>query len=505
MTIAAIKRNAPAEIDETAARAPVSILGVPFDHLTRKQALERIAQMIASRKPHYLATANVDFVVQAQNDLELRRILFDADLVLCDGTPLVWASRWLGNPLPERVAGADLVPELIQAAAGNGHRIFLLGASPEAADRAVTNLRNKFPNLHVTSHSPQFKPLLEMNHDEIIRRIRDAKPDLLFVSFGCPKQEKWIAMHCQTLGVPVTIGVGATIDFIAGHMRRAPRWMQRSGTEWIFRLAQEPRRLFKRYAMDLGIFGFKLLRQLWLFRQNQKISGHNSTPSTLRTNGWQHIELPKHFTRRAVERNRHLMQQVLGETCHCILEMHRVRLLDSTSIACLMRLQRELQTQKRQLILLAPHKAVLAALKFMRLTDFFLIAENITDAHRLNQSRIREESQPVVPTTPLLWQGGITAANAEHIWQTTRQRLVSRNNLTIDLSRVRHIDSSGIALMERLRNTAIQLEREIAFICPSNAVHNVLRHAKREKLLVPITQHPAPSAIHEGAPISQPA
>src|SRR5437867_4077472 len=122
-------------------RPPIAILGVPFDNVTIAQTIQLIEEMVASGRPHYLVTANVDFLVQAQVDVELRRILFDAHLVLCDGTPLVWASRLLGNPLPERVAGSDLVPLLIRVAAEKGYRLFFLGATPESSSKAVENLQ----------------------------------------------------------------------------------------------------------------------------------------------------------------------------------------------------------------------------------------------------------------------------------------------------------------------------------------------------------------------------
>src|SRR5206468_3328168 len=138
-----------------------------------------------------------------------------ADLVLCDGTPLLWASRILGNPLPERVAGADLVPLLISVAAQRKYRIFFLGATAESATRAVNKLQESYPDLIIAGHySPPFNKLLEMDHEEIKRRIVEAKPDLLFVCFGCPKQEKWIAMQYRSLGVPVAAGVGGTLDFL---------------------------------------------------------------------------------------------------------------------------------------------------------------------------------------------------------------------------------------------------------------------------------------------------
>src|SRR5688572_19382313 len=137
---------------ERRSAAPVSILGIPFDHLTIPQAIAAIEQMIATGRPHYAATANVDFLVQSLEDEELRRILIEADLVLCDGTPLVWVSRWLGNPLPERVAGADLVPKLLAVAADKGYRIFFLGGKPEVAARAVERLRAKYPAIQIAGH-----------------------------------------------------------------------------------------------------------------------------------------------------------------------------------------------------------------------------------------------------------------------------------------------------------------------------------------------------------------
>lgn len=240
-----------------------AILNVAFDRVTFPEAVGRIEQMVESGRPHYIATANVDFLVQARRDAELRRILTEADLVLCDGTPLVWASRLLGNPLPERVAGSDLAPRIIQLAAKKRYRLFFLGATPEANTQAVAKVRERFPDLQIAHYSPPFRPLSEMNQDEIREKILTARPDILFAAFGCPKAEKWMAMNCRALAVPVMIGVGGTIDFLAGRVKRAPVWMQRAGLEWIFRLWQEPRRLFRRYTNDLWQFGWALAAELW--------------------------------------------------------------------------------------------------------------------------------------------------------------------------------------------------------------------------------------------------
>jgi len=242
------------------------ILGVKFDCVTFEETLSCIEGMIASRQPHYVVTANVDFLVRARRDAELRRILNEAHLTLCDGTPLVWASRLLGNPLPARVAGSDLAPQLIRVAAKKRWRLFFLGATPEANAQAVANARAPFPNLEIAHFSPPFQPLDKMDHDAIRAKILAARPDILLVAFGCPKAEKWMAMNYRALGVPVMIGVGGTIDFLAGKLKRAPLWMQRAGLEWTFRLWQEPRRLFGRYITDLWHFGWAMAAELWRAR-----------------------------------------------------------------------------------------------------------------------------------------------------------------------------------------------------------------------------------------------
>src|SRR5580658_10757563 len=157
-------------IHDTQEKRPIAMLGVAFDNVTIEDTLSLIEQMVLSRQPHFLVTANVDFLVQAQHDVELRRILLNAHLVLCDGTPLLWVSRLLGNPLAERVAGADVAPLLIRMAAQKGFRIFILGGRPEVSTKAVANLRAQYPDLIIAGdYSPPFQPLLEMDHDEISR------------------------------------------------------------------------------------------------------------------------------------------------------------------------------------------------------------------------------------------------------------------------------------------------------------------------------------------------
>jgi len=473
---------------------PVVLLGVPFDNVTLDETVRLIEQMIASRQSHHLVTANVDFLVQALRDIELHRILMDAHLVLCDGMPLVWASRLLGNPLPERVAGSDLVPRLIEVAAKKNYRIFFLGGSPENTRLAVANLEKKFSQIKIVGHySPPFAHLLEMDHDEIRQRIQDAQPDLLFVSFGCPKQEKWIAMHFRSLGVPVSIGVGATIDFLAGRAARAPRWMQRTGTEWIFRLLQEPRRLFKRYVCGLWIFARAISqqwRQMQLFRP-KLLTARKTLPIKTKKN-WKRIRLPDRLDIHTVRQDALLCEEALATSRQCLLDLSNVRFIDSTGMGLLIRLQKRARITKRKLILFAPSKAVRSAVCLMRLENFFIIAHNMAAAQKFTETQTPDHPvlvQPnYFPSKPaIFWQGEITAANSEQVWRSTQSQIAARakteSQFLIDLSALQFIDSTGVGLMMRAKKNALQQGLDLIFTGIQPPVQNVLRLAKVESFL----------------------
>jgi N-acetylglucosaminyldiphosphoundecaprenol N-acetyl-beta-D-mannosaminyltransferase len=229
----------------------VAVLGVPFHNLTMEEAVALLEEHIREGSFHQVATANVDFLRNAMRDERLRAALCSCDVVIPDGMPVVWMSKLLGTPLKERVTGVDLVERLADVSARRGYGIFLLGASETHSQRAARVLRHRFPELRIVGrYSPEPQPLEKMNHEEILRRIEEARPDILLVAFGNPKQEQWLAMHRDRLKVPVCIGVGGTLDFLSGSMPRAPRWMQTTGMEWLYRALREPRRLAVRYLSD---------------------------------------------------------------------------------------------------------------------------------------------------------------------------------------------------------------------------------------------------------------
>lgn len=357
---------------------PVALLGIPFDPVTLPEAVDRIDAMIAADSPHYVVTANVDFLVQAQRDTELRRILVDADLVLCDGTPLVWASRWLGNSLPGRAAGSDLVPLLLQRAAVRGWKIFILGGATGVADKAAAHIAGAYPTLPpIARYSPPFRPLELMDHADIAARIAAAKPDLLLVSFGCPKQEKWISRNYRTLGVPVAVGVGATVDFLAGQVRRAPRWMQRTGLEWLFRLGQEPKRLFRRYADDFRHFFPALLAQRKKLPPSPEAASAEYAPLSEPTVYGLRVRACEQLDRAALQQESAFWRQALEQQGHCLVDLGEVRTIDSTGLAFLAYWQKRLAKRCRNLILFRPSAEVRSAIEGAGLTQQFIV----TDGH----------------------------------------------------------------------------------------------------------------------------
>jgi N-acetylglucosaminyldiphosphoundecaprenol N-acetyl-beta-D-mannosaminyltransferase len=229
----------------------VAVMGLPISNVTMDEAIEYIDASIRRGGFHQFATANVDFVKNAIDDPETQQILFGCDLVVPDGMPLLWVSRLLNCPLRERVCGVDMVPRLAELAARRGYRIFLLGAQDAVSRKAAENLQERYPDLEICGrYSPPVSPLAQMDHEQILRRIDAARPDILLVALGNPKQEKWIAMHRDRLNVPACIGIGGTLDFIAGAVPRAPRWMREVGLEWLYRCSREPLRLTKRYVSN---------------------------------------------------------------------------------------------------------------------------------------------------------------------------------------------------------------------------------------------------------------
>jgi N-acetylglucosaminyldiphosphoundecaprenol N-acetyl-beta-D-mannosaminyltransferase len=245
--------NVPATIESAIPKLQRLTMGnVPIDVVTFAGALEHIEALVRAKRGGTVFTPNIDHVVLAESDARLRAAYADVSLSLVDGTPLLWASRLLGTTLPEKISGSDLVLPLLRLAADKGFRVYFLGGAEGVAAKAAGILQRDMPGIQIAGWS---SPRVALNGDAnsyraVIDDVRAHTPDLLLVALGCPKQEHFMLAARPELGAVVSVGVGASLDFVAGTVKRAPRWMSRTGLEWAFRLGQEPKRLWRRYLIQ---------------------------------------------------------------------------------------------------------------------------------------------------------------------------------------------------------------------------------------------------------------
>jgi len=245
-----------------------NILGVGVSAITMQLATAAIEGWIAQRERQYVCVTNVHVVMECQRDPALRRVLNQAGMVTPDGMPLVWVSRMYGQKQVRRVYGPDLLLEMCAISAQKGYRSYFYGGAEGVPDLLASKMTARFPGLQIVGfESPPFRKLTPEEDQAAVDRINRARPDLLWVGLGAPKQEHWLAAHLGRVEAPVMLGVGAAFDFHAGNKKQAPHWLQNAGLEWAFRFASEPRRLWKRYLLYNPWFvGLVLLQSLGLKR-----------------------------------------------------------------------------------------------------------------------------------------------------------------------------------------------------------------------------------------------
>ncbi len=241
------------------------LLNTYVNNVSMKETLQEICRLVDAKQKSYVVAINVDVVMKMETDSYLKEITDKADLTLVDGKPLVWISKWHKKPVKAKISGSDLVPRLCRVADKKGYSVFIIGGADGVAEKAKNNLEKKLKNLKIIgTYSPPFG--FEKNEEELRKintMISDVHPDLVIACFGCPKQEKWIYENYHKYDGTVSICAGATVDFLAGTVNRAPKWMRERGLEWMYRLLQEPKRLFKRYLVD----DVKILGLVWKYRK----------------------------------------------------------------------------------------------------------------------------------------------------------------------------------------------------------------------------------------------
>lgn len=249
-------------MSDPVARTPlpdrVDVLGVGISCTDLPRAVETLACWIEDGEREYVCVTGMHGVMECQHDSGLRLIHNESGLTTPDGMPMVWAGRWAGAAI-SRVYGPDLMELVFARAVERGWRNYFLGGTPDAMAALLDTLALQYPDLEVAgSESPPFRDLSEAETDAQIARINESGADIVWVCLGTPKQERWMAANRSALKAPVLVGVGAALDLVAGTLRQAPRWMQRSGLEWLFRLMVEPRRLWRRYLLNIPRFVMKL-------------------------------------------------------------------------------------------------------------------------------------------------------------------------------------------------------------------------------------------------------
>ena len=378
-----------AELRETS----VAILGVAIDNLTMQEVLDAVEAEIAEGGFHQIATANVDFLINSVHDEELRETLVRCDIVLADGMPLVWASRLLGTRLKERVTGADLVPQLAKLSAQHGYRIFLLGASEESSAGTANWMQTNFPGACIAGrYSPNNQPLEEMDQESILSRIEDAKPDILLVAFGNPKQEKWIAMHRYRLKVPVCIGVGGSFDFLSGKVSRAPLWMQRNALEWLYRTIQDPSRLAMRYASNfVGLLRYLPAQIVAMAMQTKRRSRVQITNEII--GPAEVLRIDGHLTGAQLRRFETDVRSAIVSGSHVVLDMSSTAYIGADALGTLIHLLTAARRWKRELWLAGLHPFLLRVVRTARLDRSIRMAPRVAEALRRIEPDLAPDQQ----------------------------------------------------------------------------------------------------------------
>lgn len=338
------------------------LLGLPFHDMTMEEAVREAMYCIDAQKPVYFVTPNVDFAAQAHRSESLRQILFHAKRVLCDGTPLLWASKLLGGTLRERLAGADFLPNLLKECERNQKSVFFLGEEAHTISHLQVALNKNFPQLTIVGYeTPPQGNWKDWDNELIVKNIRQSRPDLLIVALGCPKQEEWIFQFHQSTQVPLSIGVGSGLSFLAGTQLRAPKFLQKIGLEWLWRLLLEPKRLFSRYSRDIFFLFWATLKQYrslkTLTKKSQKKEVHTAS---------QHYCVLQ-WEGKIERATLHQIKAPMDYEQAIVIEGSGVTFIDSSGLGLIAKILREAKQNHQKVILKNPSSTLLQAVRTVHL------------------------------------------------------------------------------------------------------------------------------------------
>ncbi|MFK5985965.1 MAG: WecB/TagA/CpsF family glycosyltransferase [Pseudomonadota bacterium] len=495
-------------------RPEVMILGVPIDNVSLKSAIKRILFFIKEyqqdKRPRQVATVNVDFLMNSLSwkisgparHPELLEILRKADMVTADGMPIVWLSQLLRTPLQERVTGADLIPALAAAIAKTGHSIFFLGGKGDIAQQAANKLKKQHPSLNIAGIYSPFvytegeKMLSSEEQDErILEQINQANPDILLVGFGNPKQELWFNRNRNKLKAAVTIGIGGTFEFIVGNVSRAPIWVQNIGMEWIYRIMQDPRRLWKRYAIGLTKLVVITIPLLWSnflqrIKNRRLIKDHKPYPNDVKK-GWNSYEMTIVLSKRLDAKSMNMFikhwELCSADYKRLVFDFINVKFIDTNAIAMLLRLYQRLQN--KQINVSATGLVNEDVIKLLKVThawdivngpeeenkmSLFLPGNDITaDKHKLIV--IRDQSKQLTVANLV---GRLDANTVISMDFNQTIDLLGQGDYILDLSSLSFLDSTGLRFFFSLQQDLKKRNKQIVLISPTATIKQLLEITK---------------------------
>lgn len=483
------------------------ILGVPIDRLTEEDALGRILALAATpaTPPPYVATVNVDFLVNTQSwwpgtprHPELLESLREAALVTADGMPVVWASRLLGGGLPARVAGSDLVPRLAGAAAARGLSLYLLGGAGTSAQDAADRLARDNPGLRIAGVDAPFVHVAgaamatsDEDDHQICARINAAHVDVLLIGFGNPKQELWFSRNRHRLRAGVALGVGGTFNFLTGRVGRAPAWMQRHGLEWLYRLLAEPGRLWKRYTIGLLKYGFMMLPPLAV-AAGQRAGLTPAVPTVLDLHGAGGsgvlVRLPARLDACGAD---DFLRALAGRPAGAvvILDARRVRAATAAGLGMLLSAARPSAAAAGPVLLFAPSRALRRVLIANRALDFWS-GNTCADAEALHAA-LRLRWPGLAYLAAFAREGArlrvdlVGELAGEPMAELNRAVVadgLSDRDLVLDLSCCARIDYNAAGLLARLQRDLTAQGHGLFLRGLSPALKNALRQAGLEQI-----------------------
>jgi len=468
----------------------VVILGIPFHNVSFDEAVEWARQRILSRRPGYIATANMDFVMQSWRDPELQRILLEADLVVADGIPIVWLSRLLGPRLKARVTGSDLVPLLARMARDHHFSIYHLGGAAGVPEKAAEVLVRKFPGLRIAGcYSPPWANILDMDHATILGKLQEARPDLLFVAFGAPKQEKWVNLHVHRWNVPLAIGVGGSLDFLAGTQQRAPRMVQRLALEWLWRMCSDPPRLVNRYLRNITFFLHALVDLTHI-----RLGPDRAQPPVGDNPALRRMALVEPFVRLTEPAQVEafcaaILDKAAGRPA--VLDLAGVRWISSLEQGALLRLTTQLRRRHLPLLLTGVGTRIRLLLNWCHLAEYLEIecsheelGERITawNSRSRQGAIVQEKDGRIFVQLP----DELTAANLDAFRRRIDEcaSFAQARERVLDAADTRFVDSSAIGLFMRLKKQADASSASLYLINLQPAVRRIFQVAKIDSVLL---------------------